>query len=399
MEALRRLPASGNGGYESFAASLLSAVCELPFVVAASGSQPTGDAIAVSGQSCIQAKRYRETTALNINDIVGNIHGALYAVPHLEVYVLAVTRDAAQLRQRIIEVETHTGLDVVVLCADDELSPLGALSVVHWAVVRKFLPELDAAWDDWAAHRATEADVRALAATATAELREGLRTQEWLRSEAQQRLASRFTAGSHSTALEAKQRIDLSRAIPRTQAVERLADWWAHPKRANGALEADEGFGKTWTAAGFSLQAAASGTPVLWLESGQWSGCDSIESLVRQALGPILPQGDPRLSLFVRKALRLWRKPLLLVLDGVNEHRCFEAAQKLLRDYADHSAYYALRFRILFTTRPLEFRPAWDKNLWSICQKIAIDPFNDDELTQPLRDMRLISSAPICRPV
>lgn len=384
MEALRRLPASGNGGFESFAANLLSAACKLPFVVAASGSQPTGDAIAVSGQSCIQAKRYRETTALNINDIVGNIYAALHAVPHLDVYVLAVTKDAAQMRQRIIEVEAHTGLDVVVLNAGDNLSPLGALSVVHWTAVRKFLPELDVAWDEWAARCATEPAVRALTATATAELLEGLRTQEWLKNEAQQRLASRFAAGSHSTALDAKQRIDLSQAIPRTQALEQLTDWWTQPKRPNGALEADEGFGKTWTAAAFALQAADGGTPVLWLESGQWSGCDSIESLVRQALGSILPQGDPRLSLFARKVLRLWRKPLLLVLDGVNEHRCFEAAQRLLRDYADHSAHYALRFRILFTTRPLEFRPTWDKALWNTCQKIAIDPFNDGELTAAL---------------
>lgn len=257
VEALRLLPASGIGGFESFAATLLSAVCELPFVVAASGSQPTGDAIAASGQSCIQAKRYRETTALNLNDIVGNIYAALSAVPHLEVYVLAVTRDVAQLRQRVIEVEMHTGLDVVILNAEEDLSSLSALAVAHWAAVRKFLPHLDAAWDDWAAQRAPEPAVCAQVAIATAELREGLRTQEWLRSVAQRRLATRFAPTTKLAAVDAKQRIDLSRAILRPQVVERLVDWWKEPKRANGALEADEGFGKTWTAAAFALQQAS----------------------------------------------------------------------------------------------------------------------------------------------
>jgi hypothetical protein len=372
------------GGFESFAAGLLSAACGLPFVVAASGSQPAADAIATGGHSCIQAKRYRANTALNITDIVGNIYTALAAVQNLEVYVLVVTRDTAQLRQRAIDAELQTGLDIVILDAGEDLSPLGALVVTHWAAVRKYLPSLDASWDVWAARRAAEPAVISQAADATSGLRDGLRTQNWLRDESSRRLRTRFAPLQNPTAIDAWQRIDLTRAIPRAQIQQRLTEWWGQTAQPNGALEAEEGFGKTWTAAAFALQLASSGTTVLWLESNQWSGCDSIETLVRNSLSSILPDGDPRLTMFTRKALQLWRKPLLVVLDGVNEHGCFDAAQKLLSHYANHTAHYASRLRILFTTRPLEFRPALDKALWAICRKISIDLFDDQELTAAL---------------
>lgn len=361
----------------------MTSVCEMPFIVAASGSQPTGDAIATCGRSCIQAKRYRRTTALNLNDIAGNIYTALRSVPSLEVYVLVVTRDTAQLRQHVFEVETRTGLDVVILEAGEKISPLGSLLVTHWMAVRTHFPKLSPAWDNWAAKAAAEPAIRSQVSAAVAALREGLRTQSWLQDASRQRLATRFAPSSSTTAFDAQQRINLGHAVARPGILGRIGEWWTQSKEPNCAVEADEGFGKTWIAAAFALQTAERNT-VLWLESNQWSGCDSIEALIRSALKSILPEGDERIASFSRKALRLWRKPILLVLDGVNEHRCFEAAQKLLQHYSDHRDHFAQRVRILFTTRPLEFRPAWDKTLWRICRTIPIESFDDKELTAAL---------------
>ncbi|PTY08270.1 hypothetical protein DB347_01415 [Opitutaceae bacterium EW11] len=378
-------PATGADGFEGFSAALLRAITGRSFIVSAGGSQPTADAVDLDGYTCIQSKRYRPTTALNLNDIVGNIYTALEAAPNLEVYVLTVTRDAAQLRQRTADVETNTGLDVVVLDAGDGVSPLGALVVTYWAALRQYLPRLNTTWDAWAKTVSSTPDVQAKAKLATSEIVDGLRTQAWLRTRSAGFLAQRFTPSATIPALNTSQRVDLRQAVERPGLQKQLTDWWDQTQRPNAVLEAEEGYGKTWAVAAFGLALATGNVPVLWLESSVWSGCRSIEMILREALKTHLPEGDPRLERFVRKALRLWSRPLLVVLDGVNEYECLESAQRLLSHYSDHAVHFAKHIRFLFTTRPLSLRRAWVQSVWRTCQPVSLTPFDDQEFNAALK--------------
>ena len=115
--------------FEKLAAVLLKLFLNIPFVVARSGDQPSGDAKSLTGEVSIQAKNYSDRTSLNAKEIEGDIRQVNRTLQDLQVYVLVVSRDAAQLHDTLDTVSEDTGLDIVVLELTDELSDLGALCV------------------------------------------------------------------------------------------------------------------------------------------------------------------------------------------------------------------------------------------------------------------------------
>ncbi len=354
------------------------------FVVATSGTQPSGDATSLDRTICIQAKRYKQTSTLGLSDIEGNIREAMRAAYTLDAYVAVVTKDVDQLRERTAAIEQETGLDIVVIESTDALSPLLALTVRHWSAIREFLPTLVANWDNWAEVLATDTDVQKRADDATEEIRQGIRSQTVLARLCQEKLDERFTSGDSHAHWFAGQHIALQQAVPRRTARSQLRTWWENSTCPNGVLQAEEGYGKSWTAAAFAMELSLQNQIVLWLESSQWAGLTSIEEILSHGMKSILPEGDPRLTAYTRKALRLWTSPLLVVLDGVNERGAMNSAQRIIRHYSIHSAHYAQRIRILFTTRPLEQRSEYDRGLWHTCQRIELLGFSDPEFREAL---------------
>ena len=124
--------------FEKLVARLLELHLAIPFVVARSGDQPRGDARSMSGDVSIQAKRYTGENTPNAKTIEGDIGHARRESPHLQVYVLAVSRDTEQLSYTLDAIARETGLDIVTLELSDELSDLGALCVTFWEDIYSF---------------------------------------------------------------------------------------------------------------------------------------------------------------------------------------------------------------------------------------------------------------------
>ena len=124
--------------FEELIATLLISFLKVPFVVARSGDQPSGDARNMSGEVAVQVKRYKDNTNLNAKEIEGDIRQANRTLQDLQVCVLVVSRDTAQLRDTLDAVEENTGLDIVTLELTDKLSDLGALSVTLWDDICEF---------------------------------------------------------------------------------------------------------------------------------------------------------------------------------------------------------------------------------------------------------------------
>ena len=137
--------------FEKLAAVLLKSFLNIPFVVARSGNQPSGDARSLTGEISIQAKNYSDRTSLNAKEIEGDIRQVNRTLKDLQVYVLVVSRDTAQLHDTLDAVSEDTGLDIVVLELTDELSELGALCVTFWKDISDFfdLSDTNQEFTDW----------------------------------------------------------------------------------------------------------------------------------------------------------------------------------------------------------------------------------------------------------
>jgi hypothetical protein len=93
--ALVKMPAAGEQGFEGLAAMLLSVLTGDRFYIARSGDQPA-DVVSTSGDVAIQGKRY-DKTPLDETEFEGDFHKACRLCPKLDCYVLAATRRTAQL--------------------------------------------------------------------------------------------------------------------------------------------------------------------------------------------------------------------------------------------------------------------------------------------------------------
>src|SRR6266699_1696018 len=100
-EAMRHIDATSSTGFEGFVARLFQAETGDRFYVAATGSQPSGDARNERGGVSIQTKAYFGTTTFKKDEAVAQLLRAIQSLPELDLYVLASTRDPAQLRDEL----------------------------------------------------------------------------------------------------------------------------------------------------------------------------------------------------------------------------------------------------------------------------------------------------------
>ena len=100
QRALQGMPPTGNDGFEGLVAFLLGEFLDERFHLARAGSQPGGDAANATGSVSLQAKRYGQTDP-DIKQIIGDFQVAMDELRGLDTYVVAVTRSAQQLQQRL----------------------------------------------------------------------------------------------------------------------------------------------------------------------------------------------------------------------------------------------------------------------------------------------------------
>ena len=368
--------------FEELTATLLTSFLEVRFVVARSGDQPSGDARSLTGEVSIQAKKYTGKNSPNAKTIEGDIRQAIRTLPNLQVYVLAISRDTAQLRDILEAVVEETGLDIVTLELSDDLSDIGALCVTFWENIHHFfdLSDMDqqfSAWvqivkDDSKTHDKME-DVRS-------KLADGIQTQKWVQRDTAKCLLERFSRDKGFNP------INLSQAIDRESLESEIIDWWETRGKPVCYLEGEEGIGKSWLAAkAVSTICGHKNIVAFWLDSKDWESCKDLSDVLKACLNLIYPPPDRRkVPKLQDKIVKVWTRPTLIVLDGVNEGQAIEAAKRILDEYFTHKNKLENRIRFLLTTRPLDAYRNFEHNLWEDYHRISVEPFNDTELQDAL---------------
>jgi len=201
-EAIGKLNPEGERGFEGLAAKLFEAETGACFYVARKGDQPVGDAYSPRSGVALQAKLY-DVASLSENEVEGDIDRILREAPALDVLIVATTakKGLAQLAARLKSKTSETGLDLMLSALGDELASFGALCVVHWDVVQKFIPGLDAQSQTWATNEAINTVTRSALETLRSELR-GLATRQFVSEASFRQLALRFRGDDRTTVFE-----------------------------------------------------------------------------------------------------------------------------------------------------------------------------------------------------
>ena len=367
--------------FEELVAILLHSFLKQPFVVARRGDQPSGDARNLAGDVSIQAKRYTGESPPNAKLVEGDIRQAIRTLPHLQVYVLALSRDTAQLHDTLDAVAEETGLDIVDLELTDEISDIGALCVAFWEDICHFfdLSNTDEEFSTWIEKVRDDSETQEKYENLKLKLEQGIQTQYHVKEDTEKYLLDRFSRD------QGYNHINLSQAINRQEIESKIGDWWESDDVPLCYLQGEEGTGKTWLAAKWMNSIHESENIVtFWLDSKDWNGCKSIFDLLKNCLSAIYGSNKQEKILKLQnKIAKIWRKTLI-VLDGVNERDAIEASQVILSEYFQPESEWKDKIRFLFTTRPLDDYPHFMSYLWKKCHKISVFPFNDLELQEAL---------------
>ena len=380
--------------FEELVVTLLRLFSKISFVRAKTGSQPSGDARSLTGEISVQAKNYSDGSTLSDIEIEGDIRRACRTLQDLEVYVLAVSRDTAQLHDTLDAIVEETGLDIVTLELTDKLSDLGALCVTFWEdIYHLFNPsDIDQELSDWIQIAKDDSKTREKMKAVQSKLEDGIQTQKHVQKDTAEYLLKRFGYDSNRSS-RFKYPIDLSKAVDRRSLELKITDWWETPGNPVCYLEGEEGIGKSWLAAKWVKSICEDKKIVsFWLDSDIWKDCKSLDDLFDTCLKTIPGyHNEKKIAKLKYKIRDFWWPPTLIVLDGVNEQDSIESVKQILDEYFTHGNELEgkIRIRLLLTTRSLHTNPNFQYNMWNGCERIPVGSFNEVELSQALSQERL----------
>lgn len=384
QEILQGMAASGRqNSFEKLLALLIGHLTGETVIVSKAGTQ-LGDGLNDKATIAVQAKRYQESTSLPLNEIAGEIQEIMDQAPYLEVYVLGATKSAQDI-PRFQRIEQTTGISVVVVdWASSESPVLGQICAVCWEAIRHLTPfevlnEQD--WTNWAQEEASKPGAIKTAETIRREILEEPKLQSYVALLSAGELQKKFhpSDAERPSALRFNQ-IDLYQSV-RREAEELLQRWWSEGSSSHVAMvKSQEGMGKSWVTAAFAQRIAnSSENSVFWLDSREWASCRDLKSIIERIFRYLVD--ERALSRVASKALRKWRKPILIVLDGVSERDALVAAKDILFDFTKLSAKQdqtLTHIRILLTSRE---RAADElQNDSTNVKIIPIGPYTDNEL-------------------
>jgi len=379
-DELAGLSETGSGGFEEFIAVLFTVETGHKFFVARSGDQNVGDAYDPLGGTSIQAKRYGQKTKLNDKNILGDIEVIFEEVGDVDTYVLATTRGdvPAQLVKRLNNKGESAGIDVIILTLEEGISQFGALCLVHWNTIRKFIPD-SPEMERWAICAAKSEECLA-EYRGFQEMFDGLPSRRLFNA----RTVDMWKRRKKATRGAVDNSLDTGDLIRRDGTMASIFQWWDDAKAPVAMLIGEEGSGKTCMAAYFvdelfGLRQSESPV-VIWLDSIAWSGVMTIGDLVDVALARAYSPADARCIRFRKKIFGIWKSPILIVLDGANEKNNWEAAESLIESTLSTGNGDTYGVRLLFTSR----EPGQRRILWEPTQLIRIQPFDDDEFRRAL---------------
>lgn len=372
--------------FEELVAKLLELLLEIPFVLAKSGTQPSGDARSLTGEISVQTKNYSKGKPPSDTEIEGDIRRAYRTLRDLDVYILAISRDVAQLHDTLDAIVEDTGLDIVALELSDELSDLGALCATFWEDISSFFnpSDINQEFSDWVQIASADLKTKEQLKQVHLKLKEGIQTRHQVYQDAKEYLRRRFASSTNHIS-RFKYPIDLSKAIDRASLESHLTSWWNTPGKPICYLEGEEGIGKSWLAAKW-VESICEDKEIVsfWLDSDLWKGCESLDDLFETCLKTIPGYHNEKKIVKLRYKIRdFWWPPTLIVLDGVNEQDTTESTKQILDEYFTHGNELEgkIRIRLLLTTRPLRNSRY---NMWDECERISVGSFNEAEFSQAL---------------
>ena len=375
--------------FEELVVTLLRLSLNLPFVRAKTGSQPSGDARSLTGEISVQAKNYSDGSTPSDTEIEGDIRRAYRTLQDLDVYILAISRDAAQSYDTLDAIVEDTGLDIVALELTDKLSDLGALCATFWKDISHFFnpSDIDQEFSDWIQIASADLKTKEQLKQVYLKLKEGIQTRHQVYQDAKEYLRRRFASGTNHIS-RFKYPIDLSKAMDRASLESHLTNWWKTPGNPVCYLEGEGGIGKSWLAAKWVKSICEDKEIVsFWLDSDTWKDCESLDDLFETCLKTIPGyHNEKKIAKLKYKIRDFWWPPTLIVLDGVNEQDTIESIRQILDEYFTHGNELEgkIRIRLLLTTRSLHANLNWQYNMWNGCKKIPVSSFNEVEFSQAL---------------
>ena len=349
---------------EHLTAALIGELIGVGVAVAKSGFQHGADAGTVGRQQRflrVECKRYRDTTALDDRQLLGEIDHAVKADRALEVWILAATREVnEQLERQLFEKGESMGIPVLVLdWKSHEIPALAALlstnpslvsSLVDpsaGALAAKLEPQMTASIDrlrlDLSAWHIGSASVRRLSRTRLLTI--------WSDPRQSQAHFGQIVSGGGT------------RHIHRAPLLRALDDWWTSPPAPGSpaCVTGLFGVGKTWAVADWLIERVDQLPATLLIPASAVLGHSlgtayDVKTFLAQRLQDLMQVRD--VAHWRARLERLLLRPeaegpvLLLVLDGMNQQPLgqWESLLKVLQ-----GAEFVGRVRVITTTRTHHF--------------------------------------------
>jgi probable addiction module antidote protein len=402
-----RVGNTGVSGFEGLVAVLFQLVTGQEFRLSSSGRQSGRDAASESGYANIikvESKHYRETTALNLRELIAEIHEAAESDPNLDVWVLATSRSVSeQISSSLDQQAEFRGVEVVLL-------DLGINGLPRLPVLMAAFPDVVIEWANCHQLQHDPNELKsALSTIATAQDFEPTKNRLFDKlngnisyASARHRTHSRLLE-TLSVASNAQSAFRQSLAIRtpdavvirRTKLNQQFDEWWGGQSFPRPAVAlGDEGTGKTWAVFDWVMGRVDHGNMPIVLPfaavAQDLTNSDPLESLLPRLLAKWTGVLDERRW---KRRLDRWvstaatgRPLILLIVDGLNE-----------RASLDWRPFFSIlssnpwreRIAVIATDRTHHWRTRCSMAGLSTFCEIEVGGYSDAELDQALAASKL----------
>lgn len=393
LSALKRIPSTGEKGFEGFLCQALVEVTGQPFRVSKSGPQGGMDLRSERSNVLhvgLESKQYSDTTHLPLDALKSKLRESIEGDDPLDLWILATTRSISSTDATALdELGESLGVDVKIL---DWTTTFGALP--HLAVLCALAPHtMDAAFPADTSINDVLAEVRN---HSLFESHKGNILDRFARASTGYAATTvtmrRWIIGGLDDRRDALARLDGfndiqspdSSYIPRPTLFSALDTWWKSPLQPI-ALIGDEGHGKTWTALSWwqkTDEGVGGNFPVAIYLSARLVKEDNLKAAIAHELHRTTGLRDVT---FWTRRVQLWlRRPanapqFLVIIDGLDQ----KWAERSWVDFLQPAFSGDMRDRVgvVVTSRPDRWQSLNGlRNLDPRPENIVVNPLTDAEL-------------------
>jgi len=402
LEILRSLNPSEPNGFEGLIAALLESLTGRHFNLALSGSQEGRDMSSrqvYANLVAVECKRYGPNTTLDSRELLGELAQVERSIPDLDIWVLVASRDVpSQLEEALHETAADYGIEFLSISSGDgspsSLEALCAYSpeivIAHQGVRSVAEPEkVGALLQQVSVHPQYQQRVEALKAAFSSPLvgYENWRSKQngWFLSCLKSERETRANFGQPIN-VEDKGITLIRREAAWASMSEWLRAWTT--SRALRVVLGEEGDGKTWSVASWLSQNVRNTDEfpaVVFLSSTDVNSQDPailLSNVISRRLRSVSgDQAQRRLCRWMRRSSG-GTPLLLLVLDGINQHRGRDWWRALLEKLAEDP--WREHVAVVLTCRTSYWQPYFSSLRHLSASVLTIPPYDDSELDAAL---------------